>query len=374
MATFLASGSDILQAPNVNTLAGAGQDAAGQITVTGGTQLFSDQSIVEFTVDQVSADGELTTQSGFTQIVVYATQADFLAGTPTYTYTPQNPGQKATVQDSVDRMGDNYIRFGASVLTSSDPGAPSLSELFVAPGSNVASQSSTTFDRNTDEDFNSDGSIDPAAGEDGDGTFNVNSGQASGPVCFTSGSYVQTPGGLVLIDKIRPGDMVSTLDNGPQPVLWVSTRQVGPADMVIHPRYRPAFIAKGAWGALHNTLVSQQHCVLVRPHLLMPAKKLVEVPRSRVRIANGVRRVTYIHFLFERHEVIWVNGIASESLYPGPQCRRDIGQQQRRAMRSVVPNVPMGGSMAATVASYGPTARPVVRKPVADLSAHCAAR
>lgn len=367
MATFLASGSDILQSPNINVLSNAGQDAAGQITVTGGSQPFTDQAIVEFTVNPVGADGELTSSSGFTQIVVYATQADYLTGTPTYTYTPQNPGQSAGVQDSADRMGDDYIRFAANVLTSSDPGAPSLSELFVAPGSNVANQSSTTFDRNSDEDFDDSGSIDAGTSEEGNGRFNVNSGQTSGPVCLTSGSFVQTPGGPVLIDSLRAGDLVSTLDDGAQPILWISKRELSPAQLVMSPQHRPVLIAKDTWGATRNTLVSPQHCVLVRPDLLMPAKKLIDVRCSRARVARGIWRVTYIHLLFQRHQVIWVNGMPSESLYPGPQGFKEMDAKQRAELLTFFPKIRLCRDKADTADIYGPTARLIERRPTPAL-------
>lgn len=363
MATFLASGSDILQSPNVNTVNNVGQESAGQITVTAGSQLFSDQAVVEFTVDPVDADGELTTSSGFTQIVVYATQADYQAGTPTFTYTPQNPGQSAGVQDSMDRMGDAYIRFGANVLTSRDPGAPVLSELFVAPGSNVANQSSSTFDRHSDQDFDSSGSIHAGTSEDGNGRFNVNSGQSSGPICFTSDSYVQTPRGPVLIEHLRAGDLVSTLDDGARPVLWIGKREYSPAQLLIHPKHRPVLITRGTFEAVRNTLISPQHCVLAHPNFLVPAKKLVAVRGSRARVAWGARRVTYIHLLFERHQVIWVNGMASESLYPGPQCLKQLDTRQRAELMNVFPDIGSCENKTDTVGLYGPTARLIQRNP-----------
>lgn len=357
MATFLASGSDILQSPNVNVVNNVGQDSAGQITVTAGSQPFADQAIVEFTVDPVDADGELTTASGFTQIVVYATQADYLAGTPIYTYTPQNPGQSAGVQDSIDRMGDDYIRFGANILTSSDPGAPALSELFVAPGSNVANETSTTFDRHSDHDYDDSGSIDAGTVEDGNGRFNVNSGQTAGPICFTPGSYVQTPSGPVPIETLTTGDLVSTLDNGAQPVLWISKREFGPAQLLMRPKYRPVLIAKGTFGTDRNTLISRQHCILVRPDFLMPAHKLINVKGSRARVARGIGRVTYIHLFFQKHQIIWVNGMLSESLYPGPQCLRELDKKQSAELMKLIPGIGSCQHKTDTAALYGPTAR-----------------
>lgn len=58
-------------------------------------------------------------------------------------------------------------------------------------------------------------------------TYNVLSGGSDQPghafsgyavVCFTAGTLIETPTGATLAEALRPGDMVQTLDNGPQPI------------------------------------------------------------------------------------------------------------------------------------------------------------
>ena len=126
MLTFTAFGKDILNNANVNNNSSGGHDNAGVIGVSGGQQIFPDDSIVVFEVNQVNANGEIDGSSGILGITVFANAADYAADTALYTYGPMNPGQTANIQNSVDRLGDNYIRFSASVLVSSDSGAPSL--------------------------------------------------------------------------------------------------------------------------------------------------------------------------------------------------------------------------------------------------------
>ncbi|MEP2598466.1 MAG: hypothetical protein ABJH38_11135, partial [Lentilitoribacter sp.] len=207
MATFLANGSDVLRNANVNSNSSAGQDGAGQITVSGGQSIFPDDYIIEFEVDSVLPNGEFDGNTGFIGIRVFASQADFNAGIVTYTYTPQNPGQTADIQNSLSGIGDSYVVFNANVLVSSDSGAPQLQTLFVAPGSDVgpssASGSSTTFDRNTDIDFNEDGVIDSTNIEDGNGFFNIASSET---VCFTPQTKILTPNGECAIEDLRRGD------------------------------------------------------------------------------------------------------------------------------------------------------------------------
>ncbi len=44
--------------------------------------------------------------------------------------------------------------------------------------------------------------------------------------CFVAGTLIRTPDGDVPIESLRPGDLVLTLDDGPQPLRWVGSRVV----------------------------------------------------------------------------------------------------------------------------------------------------
>jgi hypothetical protein len=87
-------------------------------------------------------------------------------------------------------------------------------------------------------------------------------------VCFASGTRIATPDGSRAVETLKPGDMVQTHDNGPQPLLWcaaqVSTGQGKAA---------PVTIQSGALGANrpNQTLrLSRQHRVLIRSALAVP--------------------------------------------------------------------------------------------------------
>lgn len=43
---------------------------------------------------------------------------------------------------------------------------------------------------------------------------------------FVAGTMIQTTRGNVMIERLRPGDMVMMQDDGPQPLRWISTRRV----------------------------------------------------------------------------------------------------------------------------------------------------
>ncbi len=140
-----------------------------------------------------------------------------------------------------------------------------------------------------------------------------------GPPCFTPGTLILTVNGEVPVETLVPGDMVVTVDHGPQPVRWIGRRTVtGVGDMA------PVRIEAGALGNRRDLLVSPQHRMLLtgwqaelhcgEPEVLVPAKHLTFLPG----ICEERRRtVTYIHLLFDRHEIVLAEGAPSESLYPG---------------------------------------------------------
>jgi hypothetical protein len=52
--------------------------------------------------------------------------------------------------------------------------------------------------------------------------------------------------------------------------------------------------------------------------------------------------VHYHHVLFDRHQVIWADGAAVESLYPGPMAIRTLCPQDRARLLSLFPELADG--------------------------------
>ncbi|WP_420567456.1 Hint domain-containing protein [Thalassovita sp.] len=213
--TFLIHGIDVVSDPSISTLSGAGNDGAGQITLTGGTQIFDDNQIVVVEMENIDINGEVSGSSQIIGLTVYDSEADYLAGNALYEYTPMNAGQFASVQDDLSGVGDTYLRFNANVLVSADAGAPVLSSLLLAPGTDANDNiGSLTIDRDTDVDYDADGSIGAGTIEEGNTYFNINyPEEAYGPVSdgvvsgtdgddWISEFYVDDPEG----DRIDAGD------------------------------------------------------------------------------------------------------------------------------------------------------------------------
>lgn len=138
--------------------------------------------------------------------------------------------------------------------------------------------------------------------------------------CFTSGTRILTPIGPVLIEQLSPGDLVLTLDHGPRPLKWIgiTTRRAEGKDAPVH-------FAKGTLGQHDALELSPQHRVLFAapeahlmfgtPEVLMKAKDF-EGEGSICR-RRDCRSVTYVHLLFDQHEIVCGNGLWSESYQPG---------------------------------------------------------
>lgn len=139
-----------------------------------------------------------------------------------------------------------------------------------------------------------------------------------GPPCFTPGTMITTDQGDRAVEDLTPGDLVLTKDNGYQPILWI-----GRAKVRAFGDLAPIRFEKGALGNTRDLLVSPQHRMLIDDwradyfcgcHEVFAAAKHLVNGTSITRVEGGV--VEYIHLLFARHEVVWSEGIPTESYFP----------------------------------------------------------
>lgn len=196
-----------------------------------------------------------------------------------------------------------------------------------------------------------------------------------GVICFTPGTLIDTPDGKRPVEALRPGDRVSTRDDGGQEILWVGQRRMSGARLHALPHLRPVRIRAGAFGIGEpdgDLLVSPQHRMLIRgraalalfnePEVLVRACDLVN--DTSVRIEAPMAQVTYIHLLFDRHQVIQANGLATESFHPASTALDMIAEDQRAGLLDLLPGIveePLG---------YGAFARRALRASEAAILMH----
>ncbi|KMW58357.1 hemolysin-type calcium binding protein [Candidatus Rhodobacter oscarellae] len=185
---------------------------------------------------------------------------------------------------------------------------------------------------------------------------------AAGIPCFTEGTLIRTPKGDVPIESLKVGDLVLTKDNGAMPLRWVGKRRLERRELKLFPEHSPVFIPTGVSGNYAPLLVSPLHGLLISNGLpgwgaFARAKHLAEAP-GPVRVAHGKKRVTYIHLMFDAHQVIYANGAAAESFYPGEQALAMYPDAIVDELKDVVP----GLGEKPVEDCYGPTARPFMKR------------
>lgn len=167
--------------------------------------------------------------------------------------------------------------------------------------------------------------------------------------CFTPGTLIATPRGEVPVESLRPGDRVVTRDNGIQEIRWVGEKALSGQDLRLNAHLQPIFIKRGALGnglPEQDMMVSPNHRLLVandrtqlyfdEHEVLVAAKHLAGTQGVHAVEAIGV---TYIHFMFDRHEVVLSNGAWSESFQPGDYTLKGIGNSQRNEIFELFPEL-----------------------------------
>ncbi len=161
---------------------------------------------------------------------------------------------------------------------------------------------------------------------------NVNNGNAQPYTdfvdvpCFTPGTMIKTPRGEIAVEKLKVGDVVLTLDNGPQTIRWIGERQLSIADLTCNRHFQPVVITKDALGENvpdRDLTVSPEHRMLISsPRLqILFDKAAALIPARGLRNGTTIRSVTvseqvsYFHILFDQHEIIFANGAPAESLH-----------------------------------------------------------
>ena len=141
---------------------------------------------------------------------------------------------------------------------------------------------------------------------------------------FTPGTHVLCAGGAqVKIEELRLGDPVMTRDHGVQKVCWIGQQTVRATG-----ENAPVIVAAGALNNVRELTLSSNHRLFMyqrenrlgggQPELMVRAKFLVNGD-TIVRSEGGF--IDYFQLLFDRHEIIYVEGIAAESLLAEPRIR-----------------------------------------------------
>ena len=156
-------------------------------------------------------------------------------------------------------------------------------------------------------DFSSaDGSPDDNGGE------NLNFELKDGVVCFVAGTKIRTPEGEKAIEELQIGDLISTA-NGVKALKFVcqNTRSF---NELLATGKNPIRVAAGTFGATADLLMSPSHAINLEGNLIEAGALIDHASVERVTEWNATE-LTYFNLELDQHELIWANGVATESYF-----------------------------------------------------------
>ncbi|WIF31842.1 Ig-like domain-containing protein [Lentibacter algarum] len=167
--------------------------------------------------------------------------------------------------------------------------------------------------------------------------------------CFTPGTAIATPRGERLVEDLKVGDKIITRDNGIQEIRWMGQKTLSGHELARSPNLRPILIQKGALGnnlPEHDILVSPQHRILInneRTSLYFEETEVLAAAKHLTELKGvdevGTLGVTYVHFMFDNHEVVLSNGAWTESFQPGQSVIDGLGTEQRDEIFQLFPEL-----------------------------------
>ena len=182
--------------------------------------------------------------------------------------------------------------------------------------------------------------------------------------CFTPDTLIKTDFGEVPVEMIAVGTRVLTRDNGYQTVKWVGRRDLDQTVLAKMPALIPIRIAQGALGPdfpERDTVVSPQHRMLLNNAQIRDWFSADEVLITAHLLTSfeGVRRevvenVSYIHFMFDQHEIVLADGAWSGSYQPNDMRVGAMDERHREELVAIFPELEED-----TQAKY-PAARPSI--------------
>jgi hypothetical protein len=165
--------------------------------------------------------------------------------------------------------------------------------------------------------------------------------------CFTFGTMIATPQGEVAVERLALGDKVFTRDNGVQAVRWIGSRKLTGAE--VSAKFRPVLIRAGVLGngmPERDLLVSPNHRILITNSMveMLFEEREVLVAAKHLTHLEGIDQVetdsvTYVHIMFDRHEVVLSDGAWSESFQPGDMTLASMGKAQRAEIFELFPEL-----------------------------------
>jgi hypothetical protein len=132
------------------------------------------------------------------------------------------------------------------------------------------------------------------------------------PLCFCAGTYLATPHGEELVERLKAGDLVLTAGGESRPIVWVGTGRVL-ATRGRRNAATPVIVRKGAIApnVPHRDLHVTKGHSLYLDGVLVPVEFLVN--HRTILWDDHAQQVTLYHVELDSHDVLVANGMPAES-------------------------------------------------------------
>lgn len=168
-------------------------------------------------------------------------------------------------------------------------------------------------------------------------------------ICYLAGTLIATPAGEVPVETLVPGDLVLTIDHGPQPLVWASATRVTAHDLDLAPNKQPIRISAGALGGglpRRDVDLSPQHRVVVTDpdgdEFMITARHLMMAGLPGVGLRPEDGDFTLVHIACKHHEVLLAEGAPMETFFTGRMAIKALDIPQRLTLISAFPDVADG--------------------------------
>ena len=156
-------------------------------------------------------------------------------------------------------------------------------------------------------DYNADGGAPTNSGD-----VVVNFTRKDLVVCFVAGTNILTPEGEKAIEELQIGDLISTA-NGSKALKFIcqSTRSF---NELLATGKNPIRVAAGTFGATADLLITPSHALNLEGSLIEAGALIDHASVDRVTEWDAPE-LTYFNLELDQHELIWANGVATESYF-----------------------------------------------------------
>lgn len=148
-------------------------------------------------------------------------------------------------------------------------------------------------------------------------------------------------GAQVAIEHLVPGAQVLTRDHGPQPVRWI-----GRTTLRARGVFAPVVISRGVMGNEADLIVGPHHRLFLYQRNRLPGVAVAELLVQAQHLVDGdmvYRReggfAEYFSLVFDRHEIIYAEGIPVESLMVNEATVAALPPDLAEAVRAQLPGL-----------------------------------